>query len=242
MRRVDLLPVGAARRPPVVAGAATVWDMSLGDVRAKLDRRMRRVVRHALRVVPARAERVVRVTTSAELVRVLRRSRWVSARHPLHVLLAPGAYRLSSWVPDGVILDGPEARLWWDEDGDVLNASGRDVTLRGLTVEHVGPGLGYAVHADGPGRGARLTLTDVTLRGATKAALGVGLFGGQAVHATGSRFEGAGDADGVYAHNWYSQPSPCRIEMDGCVYMAEMGAPARWTDLGSGQPDVAHFG
>lgn len=202
---------------------------------------MRRVTRRALRAAPSRTARVVHVSTSDELVRVLRQVRWASARHPLLVRLAPGDYRVSSWVPDGITLDGPGARLWWDEDGDVLNASGRDVTLRRLTVDHVGPGRGYAVHADGPGWSARLTLEDVTLRAATKASLGLGLFAGQNVQATGSRFEGTAGADGVYAHNWHSQPAPCRIEMHGCTYTAEAGAPTRWADLGSGQPDVVWF-
>lgn len=215
--------------------------MSLVDVRAKVDRRLRRAMRHVLRAIPSWTARVVRVSTSDELTMVLRRARWVSVRHPLHVVLAPGDYRVSSWVPDGITLDGPGARLWWDKDGDVLNASGRDVTLRGVTVEHVGPGRGYAVHADGPGGHARLVLADVTLRGTTKAALGLGLFGGQAVDATRSRFEGRGVADGVYAHNWGDQPSPCQVQMDGCTYEAENGAPTRWIDLGSGQPDVVRF-
>lgn len=215
--------------------------MRLGNVLAKVDRRVRRAMRRVLRMTPARPERVVRVSTTGELVRVLRQVRWASARHPLRVVLAPGDYRVSSWVPDGITLDGPGARLWWDEDGDVLNASGRDVTLRGVTVEHVGPGRGYAVHADGPGGHARLVLAAATLRGTTKAALGLGLFGSQAVHATRSRFEGRGEADGVYAHNWRAQSAPCQIEMDRCTYTAEAGAPTRWVDLGSGRSDLVRF-
>lgn len=228
------------------------------DIWGKVSRRLRRAQRRLAATRPQRVlvseeltgtryARTHHVSSTNQLNAVMRRARWTaSTRNPELILLAPGTYtakidRLHSVDIAGATKNPAHVTLTWSGPDDTVNASGIQTTLAWLTIEHTGPHSRYAIHADGPGHGAHLTMTGIHARADDKGALGIGLEGGQTVEAHNSTFTRAtrnGSPAAILAHNWKNQTEPCTITFHDCTATApDMGNGFRFTDLGSGQPD-----